>query len=168
MGFIERAISAIGINNRHERNPQPETPKTLLEFAALLEKELAGVVCVYPWRSLRLSENGQGRVEYGLDYLSESILTGQPLLFQERFGRFEPDQDYNFRNRITAISRLKLIEELANVSGYVVMKPSYLTDPIDPEIYPYMLSAAEQRGVKPFPLPIPKAFLASASLTRQS
>lgn len=157
MGFIERAIAAIGKINKKEIDPQPEMPKTVLEFAALLEKEGAGTVCVYPWKNLKLSEGGESAFEYGLDYFSESI-TSQPLFFQERFGRPKPSQDNNFRNKITAISRLKLIEELARVSGYMVKKPSYLADPIDPEIYPHILSDAMQRGVEPFPLPIPEVF----------
>lgn len=156
MGLIERDAAAIGINNKPERNPQPVTAKTFHEFAALLEKNLAGVVCVFPWKNLKSS----GNFEYGLDYFSESILTDQPLLFQERFGRPAPNQDNDFRNKVTAISRLKFLKELTGVDGYLVTEPRFWGDAIEPEIYPNILLAAKQRGVEPFPLPVPEAFLA--------
>lgn len=152
MSFIERAAGIIGVN-KHEKVPRIITAKTFDEFSRLLNRELAGVVCVFPWKEIK-----PGNIRYGLDYFSESILTKQQLFFQEIFDKIEPNDENDLRNRITAISRLNLVEKLSDINGYIVKDSGYLADPIDPEIYSNALYLAEKKGIKPFPLPIPKAF----------
>lgn len=153
MSFIERAAGIIGVN-KHEKIPQVITAKTFDEFSRLLDQELAGVVCVFPWKEAKPS----GDYRYGLNYFSESILTKQQLFFQEIFDKVESNDENDFRNRITAISRLNLVEKLSDINGYIVKSSGYLADPIDPEIYLNALYLAQKKGIKPFPLPIPKAF----------
>lgn len=94
-----------------------------------------------------------------MEYFSESSIDNRPLFFQEKFGRFKFSENHDDKNKITAISRIKLIEKLVQVTGYIVTKPEYLAEPIDPETFQSIVSEAKKRKIVPFPLLVPQVFI---------
>jgi len=148
------------LRGKHEKLSQPIIAESFEDLKQILKKEAAGVVCIHPWKILRQVPEADRTHEYGLDYYSQS-LSGRNIEFRERLGEFPSSQDLQLKNNVTAIKRTELIRDLLKIDSYVTTGSGYMAQALDPDGYPTFVEAAKNKGIEPFPPPIPQAIVES-------